>query len=308
MMTHRSIYVIGLWVGMMLIGGFTTSSVAAERYGYEPQRVVDAPTAGMIDRDRLSLSTRTYDGGGTMVFLMYGIKAGKTQAFAVGFSVGADSLVGNGSMKARFNVQAKFRFWNEEHDTWKPALAAGLDMQGYGPYSEEYERYQYKSKGLYGVVSKNWHLGYLNDSNFSFGNLGLHFGLNYAFEQRKDEETGFNAFWGFDKVLWERSVIIKDPCTDRSTRVSQPVVELMGEYDFGLNDDRPDGRFGEPGRQGYLNAGLRVFLFSRWEPEMSQLKPSLILELYARNLNKNNGDVSREFGLSFQTDLQFRIN
>ena len=50
-----------------------------------------------------------------------------------------------------------------------PTLALGFDSQGNGIYSATAGRYQRKSPGFYGVLSKNW--------GVPLGDLSLHGGL-----------------------------------------------------------------------------------------------------------------------------------
>ena len=95
------------------------------------------------------------------------------------------------------------------------------------PLEMDLERYEIKSKGAYGVLSKNYLLGGRS--------LGFHLGANYSFE-KKDGDDDLSLFLGLDKSLNEE-------------------LSVVAEYDLALNDDRQNGAFGA-GR-GYLNLGLR---------------------------------------------------
>lgn len=295
-MKHILFGLLLLVVGLVMV----PQSAAAEKYltrggyNYEPLQVMDAPTAGMVDQDRLSLIIRNYQEG--MIFkALLGIK----HDFGAGFSVSVDSLVGDGKLTAHFGVQARMRLNDEDPERFdRPGIVLGLDLQGYGPYVEEYKRYKYKSKGIYLVASKNWSpsLG-----NTTLLNTGFHVGCNYSFEQTEDDDGGFSVFFGLDKVIAARRIKL-----DNGEKIPVPIAEVMAEWDMGLNDDKADGVFGEPEKQGYINLGLRWFLFPAWE-ENRPVSPFQI-EFFVRNLMENNEDWSREFGLTFQTDLQFRIN
>ncbi len=155
-----------------------------------------------------------------------------------GVSYGGADVFGNATptMNPRPGFQVKFRFTNGGE--WMPALSAGYDDQGHGRYYEydpyilrrtgnkvAYERYQFKAKGFYGVISQELEL---------LGALGLHAGVSYNLAETKDD-NGADVFGGLEKTLG-------------------PHIMLLGTYDMALNDNDTDAL--GMGR-GYLDAGVR---------------------------------------------------
>lgn len=189
----------------------------------QPRKLVDCPTAGLLPKGSFDLEVRAYSGGG----LLAKASVGLTDRLAMGLSFGGGNIIGAGKItwNPRPEAQIKYRLF-EESPLW-PAVAIGFDSQGYGSYSDSSERYEIKSKGVYGVLSKNYHLGGRP--------LGLHFGVYYSFE-KKDGDDDPSFFLGLDKGLNEE-------------------LSLVAEYDLALNDDRQNGVFGTG--NGYLNLGIR---------------------------------------------------
>lgn len=189
----------------------------------QPRKLVDCPTAGLLPKGSFDLEIRTFSGGG----LLTQASVGLTDRLAMGLCFGGGNIIGAGKVdwNPRPEAQIKYRLF-EESSLW-PAVAIGFDSQGYGSYSDSSERYEIKSKGVYGVLSKNYTL---------WGRpLGLHLGSNYSFE-KKDGDDDLSFFLGLDKSLNEE-------------------LSVVVEYDLALNDDHQDGVFGT-GR-GYFNLGLR---------------------------------------------------
>lgn len=189
----------------------------------QPRKLVDCPTAGLLPKGSFDLEIRTFSGGGLLVQASVGL----TDRLAMGLCFGGGNIIGAGKVdwNPRPEAQIKYRLF-EESSLW-PAVAIGFDSQGYGSYSDSSERYEIKSKGVYGVLSKNYTL---------WGRpLGLHLGSNYSFE-KKDGDDDISFFLGLDKSLNEE-------------------LSVVVEYDLALNDDHQDGVFGT-GR-GYFNLGLR---------------------------------------------------
>lgn len=247
----------------------TANAQDVEKY-MAPQRLIDCPTAGIAEEERAYFYLRLYHQGGLLAMANTGI----TRTFTLGLSASGIGVIGSDDIEARIGIQLKYMMLSEnEGGTGVPAISIGLNTQGYGPFSEVHNRYQFKSKGLYVVASKNYRL----DPGVYLSNLGIHGGINYSFEN-DDETNGADVFLGLDKILIE------------------PVLEFIVEYDLGLNDDLEDGDFGEPENQGYLNMGLR------WSPFRT-----LNLEFIMKNVNENNGDPIRIFTLTFRTDFKLRI-
>ncbi len=153
----------------------------------------------------------------------------------VGVSYGGVDVFGNATptMNPRPGFQAKFRITNG--GPILPAVALGYDDQGHGKYYEfnprypdrnvDYDRYQFKAKGFYAVLSQEVEL---------LGALGLHAGISYNVIEDKDDANP-DAFAALEKALG-------------------PHLMLLGAYDMGLNDNGTDSL--GMGR-GYLDAGVR---------------------------------------------------
>ncbi|MCD6181838.1 MAG: YjbH domain-containing protein [Candidatus Cloacimonetes bacterium] len=224
-----------------LIGFLILLLFVASLAGYETLRLVDAPTAGILQRGEVEILTKMYKNNG----LLIGTKVGLFPRFMFGVNYAAEEVVGNKDPKwhDRVEFNAKFRLIDETEKY--PALAIGYDSQGHGNLNEVQKtgsttelikRYDIKSKGFYLVASKNF---------LFLGNLGLHGGVNYSLET-DDDDTDPNLFLGIDKTIGD-------------------VVFVHGEYDFGWNDN--DNWTEQTLQQnidilnrGYLNSTLGIHL------------------------------------------------
>jgi hypothetical protein len=182
--------------------------------------IVDTPTAGLIPPGSFETRTRVFPGGGLQV----GVDIGLTNWLGVGGSYGAMQIIGDGDPDwypaPGFFVKARVI-----PETFvAPAIVLGLDTQGGGFYDDVRDRYQFKSRGVYAVASKNYAW---------LGDLSLHGGVSRSLEDRDDGDL--TPFLGLEKsfgALWGLGV----------------------EYDLATNDNEKDGAYGR-GR-GYLNAAL----------------------------------------------------
>jgi hypothetical protein len=141
-----------------------------------------------------------------------------------------------------------------------PALSIGFESQGYGSYISNLSRYANKSAGFYVVASKSY--AFLE-------HLDFHGGVNYSLE-RGDGDKDVNLFAG------------------ASVAFNQD-FELLGEYDFALNDTKEKVTLGEG--TGYLNAGLRL-----------NIKKVVYVEVFMKNLLQNRRSakyINREFQITF---------
>jgi hypothetical protein len=188
---------------------------AAEKV--ELTRLVDSPTAGLVERGRLAVDLRLFPEGGVLGQL----QAGALKRLSIGLSFGGERIIGDRRIDwyPRVEVGVRYRLV-EESRPW-PALVLGYETQGYGRYLKG--RYQVKSKGFFASLSKN----YLS----ALGQFGVHGGANLS---REDGDDGDLSGWvGLDKSLNQE-------------------VGLLVEYDLGFNDN---GRAALGTGKGYLNAG-----------------------------------------------------
>ena len=205
----------------------------------QPRRLVTSPTAGTLPHGSYALETHLFDGGGVTQRFAVGI----ADLLEVGLSYSGANIVGSRHVTWQPHVGAQFRVRIIEESMSAPGIALGFDSQGDGQYIGELRRFRQKSKGVYVVVSRNYRL---------FGNLGIHGGMNYSFEDDDDRDPSFWA--GIDKDVFTN-------------------LELVCEYDFATNDN--DDRAMTANR-GYLNAAVKL-----------NLSRAFILEFDVRNILRN---------------------
>jgi hypothetical protein len=209
-----------------------------------------------------------YPGGGIEGRLDVGI----IPRINLGASYGGQQIIGDGdpTWNPTIGLSAKIRVIDETFAF--PAFAIGIDTQGSGFYDDARSRYQFKSRGIYVVASKNYSW---------LGDLTLHGGGSRSLEDDDDGNPTF--FGGLDKSLG-------------------PFAGLALEYDGGLNDDHDDGAYGH-GR-GYLSSALRVSLANTVEVR-------LVLRDLLRNTESERAEISdvvvdegvgREFHLSYRIE------
>lgn len=245
---------------MLLIavcGGYSGPALAQ---GNVPRWLVDGPTAGMLPAGRLSADLRLYGDSG----ILSQIEIGVHNRVSVGVSFGGQHLVGSreASWNPRVEVAGRVRVIEEEMRV--PAVAVGYHSQGYGEYEEKLKRYEVKSKGIYGVASKNY--------GFPLGDMGLHVGLNRSLEDG-DGDGDLSGFVGADVEL-------------------KRVFALLMEYDFAINDNE-DNSLGS-GR-GRLNVG------GRWMPS-ERLNLEVDVKNLFRD-GKRSESIDRQIRLVYYTKV-----
>ncbi len=183
--------------------------------------IVDAPTAGTLDRGSFITSLYAYNGGGLLGSLAVGI----SDRIMFGISYGGTNLIGTGPVKWNPQIGVSVRYRAMDETMALPAISIGYDGQGRGAYQDSLKRYLEKSKGIFVAASKS----------FSFlGLLAFHGGVNYSFE-RGDDDKDLDGYVGIEKSINEE-------------------LSLYGEYDLAMNDNT--GRSIGDGK-GYLHAGIK---------------------------------------------------
>jgi hypothetical protein len=232
------------------IGGFLVLSLLAlSSWGYaqekgevkrvvefsalQPRKLVDCPTAGLLPRGSFDFDIRIYGNGG----LTTTIDVGLMHRFMIGMSFGGENVIGDGEADWNPGIEflAKYRLINESYVL--PAIAIGFDSQGSGVWDDSLNRYAYKSKGFYAVMSK----GYL----VAEVPVGFHFGANYSLEN-DDDDKDVSLFFGADVQATEN-------------------LGFVGEYDLATNDDEFKEKYGQG--YGYLNAALQWIFSSKLQLE-----------------------------------------
>ncbi len=252
-----------LGCAVLIMSVASAGTVSAQDPGL--RRLVDCPTAEVLERGSYAFNTLVYPEGGALV----GVGIGLLHNLSVGFTYGGLEVIGSGEpdWNPRVEFQARLKLIQESFAL--PAIALGFDSQGFGRYFEDFpdeavepdperrlrvERYQVKSKGFYAVGSKHY---------VFLGTLGLHGGVNYSLENEDDDEA-LNFFFGVEKSL-------------------SPELSLLAEYDMAVNDNQDNEAFGDG--VGYLNIGLSWIFAER-----------LRIEVDLRNLFENSEGEFKEVG------------
>lgn len=191
----------------------------------QPRKLIDCPTAGLLPRGSFDFDIRIYGNGGVVTT----IDVGLMRRFMIGLSFGGENIIGEGDAdwNPRIEFLGKYRLINESYVL--PAFALGFDSQGSGVFDDD--RYVYKSKGFYGVISKNYLVAEVP--------VGFHFGANYSLEN-DDNDKNISIFFGADVQVTEN-------------------LGFVTEYDLATNDDEFKEKYGQG--YGYLNAGVQ-WIFS----------------------------------------------
>jgi len=242
---------------LLLVITFACSFTFAQGYSgltgsVEPQYLIDKPTAGLIGRHNLGVDFEFYRYGGILVQTTFGVFN-----FAdIGLSFGGSNIIG--SEDVTWNelpgIKVKIRAFEEKLNF--PAIVIGFESQGKETYYDGANRYLYKSPGFYAVASKNFKW---------LGFISYHLGINYSLET-DDGDKDMNLFGGIEKTIGD-------------------YVSLLGEFDFGFNDDTK--KFGQG--KGFLNLGLNWYVGN-----------GVTLNMQVKNLLKNTKDnktASRVVGI-----------
>lgn len=267
-MPAKSTFIVFLAAVTMMISGAFAQNRERERpvrtssYNTLPPRMlVDCPTAATLPRASFDVHVRDFSAGG----LMTSINIGLHRLFMLGVSYGGTAVLGEGEPIWQDNPEFEVKYQLIPETYSVPAVTLGFSSQGYGPYIPDWDRYTYKSRGFYAVISKAY-------QSYSFA-TGFHGGVNYSLEHVKDDDSSPNFFFGFDMNVNDN-------------------VAIVTEYDLALNDDKKheDEKIGGKG-WGYFNVGLRWIFYER-----------LSLGIDFKNLFNNRRDVnqfSRELRISY---------
>lgn len=196
---------------------------AGENAKYEYRQLVDMPTAGIMERGSVGITTELLPFG----TLIAKIEAGIFDNISIGLSYGGSNIIGSGKPEwYPFPPGVNFRFRVMDETVLVPSLTLGFDTQGKGEYFKDEKRFAIKAPGIFAAASKNFSM---------LGYLSLHGTINYTVLEDKDGDNFVNLMLGLEKTLGNSfSVLI--------------------EYNFALNDNSTN-QFGDG--KGYLNFGLR---------------------------------------------------
>ncbi|MFH0807880.1 MAG: hypothetical protein V2A57_05650 [Elusimicrobiota bacterium] len=149
-------------------------------------KLVDTPTAGIIDYYSMNLNFRLYRGGGVIPRIDFGV----FRKLNIGFSWDIDKLIGNENPQPRKpTLNLKFRIFDGSKSF--PAIALGYDGQGY-VYNDGNGLYSYREKGVFLVT----------DTEIFTDNLMFHLGTNVNFSTENNRDVAnVYGFTGFDYSL-----------------------------------------------------------------------------------------------------------
>jgi len=192
---------------------------AGDKAKYEYRYIIDMPTAGIIEKGIVAVTTDFLPDG----VLIQWIEAGVFENVSIGISYGGSNFIGSGNINWYKWPGVTFRARILNETVYVPAITLGFDSQGKGEYFKDDERYAIKAPGFFAAVSKNFEL---------LGYFSLHAETNYSLEGNDDNYVDLRV--GFEKTIGSS-------------------FSLVGEYDFAFNDNNSGFGIG----RGYLNAGLR---------------------------------------------------
>ncbi len=187
--------------------------------------MIDLPTAAALSQGEYGIGLRVYPHGGVLSDFSIGI----IDRFYGRIYYGGENLIGTGDVNWNPQIGVDFRARILDETLMMPAIAIGVNTQGYGGFNEEIDRYRIKSRGIYMVASRNY--------STPAGDIALHGGVNFSLEDG-DQDKDLNFFVGFEKLI-------------------PNVCEILVEYDSAVNDNET-GSFGDG--KGYLNSGIRFLI------------------------------------------------
>ena len=253
---------------IILIVFLLTGSIAA----FQPIQIIDKPTAGLLNKKVMIIDVRSYSPNALLADFRYS----PFSRLQFGFSYGATDIIGSDTVNfngAHIGLKARFR--PLEEGIYNPAIAVGVNTQGYGPIvadSSGFERFLYPSEGGYIALSKSFMVWMFT--------LGIHGVVNYTFE-RENLPSFFSGL-------------------NYSTSLDFGVLSnlyLLAEYDFKQGDVDYYGN--DNVSVGLLNIGARWNVISNFSASF-HVKDML-------GLNKElSYDKSNGYGVT-QFDREFRL-
>lgn len=217
----KKLFLISIIISIVIFTNSFSQGTAGEKAKFQYRFLIDMPTAGVLDKGLVSVTTE-YLPLGVVIARM---EVGVFDDISFGISYGGANIIGAGSPDwyKLPSVDIRFRLFHET--LLVPSITLGFNSQGKGIFSDNSGRFAIKSPGFFGAVSKNFAL---------MGYLSLHGSASYSLETR-DADNFINITGGVEKTIGES-------------------FSLVAEYDFAFNDNQSDN-FGKG--NGYLNLGLR---------------------------------------------------
>ncbi len=150
----------------------------------KPSLIIDIPTAEVIEYSNYDLSFRMHGAGGILSKMTFGV----FKPINIGISWDVDKLIGTGSEKIDTQPPAiLFKARVFAGGLKLPAISLGYDGQGYGTYDGDTDKYQYREKGIYLTLTREYFVPGLEmsfggniydfDGDGVYGFLGATFGI-----------------------------------------------------------------------------------------------------------------------------------
>jgi len=183
---------------------------AGNKASIESRYIVDMPTAGVVSIGYFSSNIKFFSTNGISSEFSYGVLANLN----IGASISGENIIGSGdpTFQSIPGVHIKYRFLNETLTL--PAIAVGLNTQGNGVYSNSSNRFQYYSPGLFLSLSKSF--------LWDVGDIALHGGINYSFENPSDDIL-VNYYFGIEQSLSDRAAV----CIEFNASVFEREKEII---------------------------------------------------------------------------------
>ncbi len=187
-----------LFLSFNLLVIFSTSSWAQGSAGnaatYESRSIIDMPTAGVLHKGNYAIGLQFFSGGGLAVNADFAL----LKNFNAGIALSGMNIIGTGDVKFQSipGINLKYRFLDETLSM--PAFAVGINTQGKGYYNSSSNRFEFFSPGAFIAVSKNF--------SWDLGDLALHGGINYSFENPANNFF-MNYYFGLEQSLLNRMSI-----------------------------------------------------------------------------------------------------
>lgn len=172
---------------------------------------VDQPYPHMPVHGVFNIDLRFGPDGGILGYVNIGI----WDRLGLGMSYGASNLIGYGDPDFYEKPGVQARLMAIEEGMFYPSIFFGFDNQGYGEYTE---RYNIRSKGLYGQIGKSW----MTLSVVVVSSAGF----NYCLESDK----GFDAFCGLEARFGSSGALV----LDYALNLNDPVDHNKGYFNGAL--------------------------------------------------------------------------
>jgi len=263
----RKIFSCILLTGLLLAAAENGPAQTTDYFGDEPAKslyeipprmLIDVPTAGTLPRGCFDIVMRVYNNGGILGKTSIGL----SNRFMLGMSYGAEGIISDRTANANPEIEFNVKLRLIDEDYYMPGFAIGFNSQGQGAWLDGRDRYTYKSKGFYGVISRSFMM-----HNTS---AGAHAGVNYSLENDDNDEEP-SVFFGLD------------------TRFNYNVGFFI-EYDLALNDDKSSSDYSK-GR-GYLNMSVK-WMYSE------NLELEFVMKDLLQNRREDSSTFGRELRFTY---------